>query len=197
MPDYSAMARVLAPALSVFFHDYAGTRDLGRGTAFPTTDVLGGLQAGDRFFRTDLGFVCYFDGTRWLTVTEYACVLSTSEAQAASFAATTVNVRNGQLRQDYTVRLTRGECTLFIGATNSGASFVTYAFKNNGATATYWTFNTSAIGANQDVSFTINEASFTQPTGAIAYVRLDMTVTGAPSAQYPRAPVIWYRLIIP
>lgn len=32
------------------------------GTSFPTT-----AAAGDIFFRTDLGFLCYYDGTRWLT----------------------------------------------------------------------------------------------------------------------------------
>lgn len=31
------------------------------GTSFPTA------AAGDRYFRTDLGMECYYDGTRWLT----------------------------------------------------------------------------------------------------------------------------------
>jgi len=37
----------------------------GAGTVFPT-----GITSGYRFFRTDLGWECYYDGTRWLTVHE-------------------------------------------------------------------------------------------------------------------------------
>ncbi len=43
------------------------TRPNGSGTIFP-----GSPATGSRFFRTDLGFECFWNGTYWLTVQEYA-----------------------------------------------------------------------------------------------------------------------------
>ncbi len=53
--------------------------DLGSGTAFPTT----GVTAGVRFFRTDLGLWCYWDGTRWLSINQYV-----AKGAQAAIAAT-------------------------------------------------------------------------------------------------------------
>ena len=44
---------------------------IGSGTSF-----LLSPSAGDRYFGTDLGWLCYYAGTRWLTMHEYAVDLS-------------------------------------------------------------------------------------------------------------------------
>lgn len=197
MAEFDDLARRLWPALSFYLHDRDSSLFLGVGSSFPTAGTLvAGLQAGQRYFRSDLGLACYYDGTRWLTVNEYTCELTTSEAQAASFAGTTVNVRNGIVRNDYTIQFTRAQADIFCGATNNAANYFTYAFKNDAASVTFFSFTTAGDTANANNLHTVT--SFTQPGSAFNYLRLDMTVSaGAPSAQFPRAPVVWYRLVIP
>lgn len=192
-------ARRLYQLLQPFFLSYAPLLDLGRGSAFPTTGHDGAaVQSGARFWRDDLDFACFYDGTRWMTVEEYTCVIGVSDSIVGSYAATTANVRLGLLRNDYECRLTRGQISYFVGATNNAPNNITYAFKDNTA-ATVWTFNTG--GGTPDtpstnVTRTISEGSFTQPGAIRNWISLDMTVFGAPSAQFPRVPVIWYRLIV-
>lgn len=161
------------------------------GTAFPS-----GPATGMRFFRSDLGLECYYDGTRWLTLNEYECILTTSEAQAASFNATTVNVRNGAMRSDYAAYITRAQFYIFCGLTNNGANYFTYTTVDHLGN-TIWSFNTSADTANANNAHNASTGAFTQPPGATFQLQLNMTVSvGAPSAQFPRAPVFYYRLII-
>lgn len=74
-PTLNELARRLVAPLSTWFLSARLVRDLGRGTANPT-DAPGGLLAGDRFFRTDLGFALFYDGTRWLSIQEYHAVFS-------------------------------------------------------------------------------------------------------------------------
>jgi hypothetical protein len=92
----------LREELAPYFLSFDGTRDLGRGTAFPVTgDLPDGLLAGDRFFRTDLGRLYYYDGAAWapLNAPHRARVQRTSAqslanatATAISFASTRYNV---------------------------------------------------------------------------------------------------------
>ena len=51
-----------------------------RGTSMPSSPAT-----GDRFFRTDLGFECYYDGTRWLTTNVFTINDPRYEELSASF----------------------------------------------------------------------------------------------------------------
>ena len=158
------------------------------GTVFPT-----GIPTGFRFWRTDLGFECYYDGSQWLTVQEYICDMSFETDTALNYAVTTTFVRLGLIHSDYKVYLTRGEMLIFISGTNNGTNYMIYTIKDSSAT-TVWTFDTSADGTGVNLSKTTN--SFTQPGAARTYLELDMARFGVPTAQTPRFPVIFYRLVV-
>lgn len=162
---------------------------LPSGTSFPaspTTDFL--------FYRTDLGFVCYYDGTRWLTVQEFACVVTIADNITVSFAATTAAVRTGMLRNDYAPYFTRATLYIQTGATNNAGNYFTYNLVTNTGT-TIAAFNTGSDPAASNVAKVIT--GFTQPGAACVFLQLDMVVAvGAPSAQNPRNAVVFYRLVV-
>jgi hypothetical protein len=192
MPDYDAMARALRGPLSVYFPNFAGSLDLVRGTAFPTiAHDGGGLQTGSRFFRTDLGFLCYYDGAQWLTVHEYSVLIGYSDVLTFAIGAGN-NQRRGFPRSDYKIYLTRGQIQPTTGATNNGTNYFTYNFTDG--TTTVWTFNTSADAINTLLNK--STTTFTQPTGAGTFIRLDLAATGAPSNHSVRPAELWYRLVV-
>src|SRR4051812_16129428 len=117
MSDYDDLAYNLRKPLAPYFLSYAALLDLGRGTAFPTVGHDGAaVQAGARFFRTDIGFACYYDGTRWLTAHEYPIpiVPVTAYTAAGSPNATIA----AQIRTDYAPYITRVATTLVVATTN-------------------------------------------------------------------------------
>ena len=193
-----SLARDVWPSLSVYLYDRDSTRIIGRGSSFPaSTDIPGGLLTEDLFYRTDLHWWCYYDlaNTRWLTCHEETCILGVSDSLVGSYSAVSNNIRFGLLRSDYQPVLTRAEALIFTGATNNGTNYLTYTIADSNATVN-WTFNTSGGGASANVPF--NTPTFTQPTAVRTYLNLNITaVTGAPTAQSPRTPLVKYRLVIP
>lgn len=185
------LARRLAPALAPWFLTRDGSRDLGRGTAFPSTDVPGGVQAGDRFFRTDLGWACYHDGTRWLS----------PEAQASlGFASASANGAMLYLAQrtDYAPYVTRVALNTNTAATNNGTNFWTVQIR--GVNATYGgasiihSRTTAADTAGAWVATSGIPATTLTPAD---YYFFDVVVTKtlAPGAITLTA-ALWYRLIV-
>lgn len=187
------LAQRLAPALAPWFITRAGSRDLGRGTAFPSTDVPGGLQSDDRFFRTDLGWSCEYDGTRWLTTWEFPLAFGAGgNTYATNYSATTTSIRWASVRNDYKLWLTYAVMTISTGATNNGSNYAVYNFVDSNGT-TVWSVSTASDGTNATV--TKAASSFTQPSAVASYVRMDVAVTGAPSAQFCYTPVLYARLV--
>ncbi|MDQ2995471.1 MAG: hypothetical protein M3R61_00225 [Chloroflexota bacterium] len=201
MPDYSDMARVLAPALAAYFHDYAGSRDLGRGTALPlTADVRGGLLAGDRFFRTDLGWACYYDGTRWLTQHEVAHPLKINDTTAPvtyALAGNSVTVQS-PYRSDFSLYIMRVSSITSVAATNNATNFWTYTLRallaDGTSATTIHTFTTAAdaagVGSSHD-----SAPSTTAIISSRSYVDIVVTKTLSPGALTFWS-TVYYRLII-
>jgi hypothetical protein len=140
------LRRDLAP----YFLSYDGTRDLGRGTAFPASaDLPGGLQTYDRFFRTDLLFQCVYDGTRWLTLHEYVqpIVYQSDLTVDTDTALTTV-----ALSAALGIYVTRVSVITRVSTTNNGTNFWTITVQgiNTAVSAsdTIYSFNTSADAVN-------------------------------------------------
>lgn len=156
------------------------------GTAFPANPA-----AGVRFFRSDLGFLCYHDGTRWLTIHEYSVIIGYSDVLTFTIGAGN-NQRRGFPRSDYQIYLTRGQIQPTTGATNTGANYFTYTFTDG--TTTLWSFTTAADAGNTLLNK--NTTSFTQPAGVATFIRLDLAATGAPSNHSVRPAELWYRLIV-
>lgn len=116
-------ARRLYRLLTPYFPTRAGSLELGRGTAFPTIGHDGAaVQAGARFFRTDLGWASYYDGTRWLTAHEYMIpVQALTTFTGPGTLAGTITA----LRTDYAPYFTRVEMTTVVAATNNGSNYWT------------------------------------------------------------------------
>jgi hypothetical protein len=189
VPDQiQQLRRDLAP----YFLSYDATRDLGRGTSFPVTaDLPGGLQTDDRFYRTDLGWACYYDGARWLTLHEYAQPLVDYRRTTIPFTGASGVLQLGPVRTDGAqLIVTRVAAYLDVVAPNSGANFWSLAFKTNAGT-TINAFDTSAnaagVGISKESAVNVN---YVDP----AFITLEVTgKTGAPGSLVAHG-VIWYRI---
>src|SRR5689334_21629200 len=100
--DIQTLRRKLTP----YFLSYELSLDKGRGTAFPSSPAVNW-----RFFRTDLGFACYYDGAQWLSAHEYALqsVPYTPTVPSAAFytVGEPANLGYAAPRTDYSLYMTR------------------------------------------------------------------------------------------
>ena len=157
------------------------------GTAFPTGPATNAL-----FYRTDLDWWCFYDGTRWLTVHEYVHPLGATVSTAAATNTDFV------IRTDYAPYVTRVSVVSFVATTNNGANYwtVTISGLDGGKTSatTVLAFNTSADLVNNYIS---HEAapSTANPTNR-TYWRMGLAITlGAPGVLTVGV-ALYYRLIV-
>jgi hypothetical protein len=156
------------------------------GTAFPT-----GIATGFRFHRSDLGWTCYYDGTRWLTEQVF-------EARMMALTATVTGENNAAATQivphltDYGLYLLRWEVIAFVLTTNSGANYWTMRLRGAGATTLA---STDSSAQAPGVAWRATITSFSNHAAYDYYnVRTEITA-GAPGSLTWR----WaarYRLII-
>lgn len=203
MSDYSEAARALVPFLEPWMPSHESTRDLGRGAAFPLTATLpGGLAAGDRFFRTDLGFLCYYDGTRWLTVHEDSLALFSGGTlnTLLDFSATDSFAFVMRLRTDYAPYFTRCAITTRVLTTNNGANnwLIGIDAYNTSFSAgtTIYSFSTGTT-PDTAATYTDHEGAASVPTPAHrTHLVLSVQKSGSPGVLRV-FPTIFYRLVIP
>ena len=95
------------------------TTNLGtaRGTSFPVAP-----GTGDRYFRTDLGYECYYDGTRWLTVNEYI----TGQLREGAVDTTDTNLL--LLQNSKHVYVTTISVVTYTATTNDASNYYTMDF---------------------------------------------------------------------
>jgi hypothetical protein len=86
------------------------------GTAFPTA------TAGDRYWRSDLGLECYYDGTRWLTVDEKIMGASVNNVLLGG-AANTVGFPAYIPLGDHDWWITRAFFMTYVATTNDGTRY--------------------------------------------------------------------------
>lgn len=127
---------------------------IASGTSNPVSP-----STGDLFYRTDLDFLIYYDGTRWLTLQEYSVHIPSLTNVSADPAATGANLPSSR----HQVYVTTIASTTLVLTTNNGTNFWTCQFKtqkapntstNLGAsfttaadTATTWTTHDVAVNA--------------------------------------------------
>lgn len=166
----------------------------GAGTAFPGSPVTGAV-----FFRTDLGWLCFYDGTRWLTSQEYYVNLGfyIGPGATAAFSATgTYSL--ARMRDDYAPWFTRVANSTYISAPNNGSNHWTmtiYSNTANFASATgIYTFNTSGDTGG---IWTRHEATpSTQAPATYGAIELNVTgKTGSPGTGVWMGNV-YFRLIV-
>lgn len=182
---------LVTPLAGLGFEYTPVSRDLGRGTAFPASaDLPGGLQTNDRFFRTDLGWACYYDGTRWLTIHEYT---------APIVAWTTQNnavVTDWAIRTDYAPWITRVAIITRVDTTNNGSNFWTLNIQGvNTARSASTAIVTALTSVDTVATNTSHETAPALTPANRSFFRLDPRTTGAPGV-LTAAVTIYYRLIV-
>lgn len=161
-------------------------RGAARGTAFPT-----GISSGFLFYRSDLGWLCYYDGTRWLSVHEYSSDFTAYPRNAQPFSGASGALLITPLTNAYSVYISSAIAYVDVATTNDGSNYWSLALKS-GAT-TIWSFNTSAIAANTYTRFSSSPAVvLASPT----YAYFEATSkTGAPGSLVING-LFYYRLIV-
>lgn len=144
---------------------------LVKGAAFP-----GSPSTGDPFFRDDLGFWCYYDGTRWLTVNEY------SVGRAAFTLSADALNHVGITRNDYALYFTRINLALIVATTNDGSNYWSYEVRSYtetvGANTVVLSGNTSSDSADTWTSHTATPS--TQNPANYGNLHLDLAKTSSP-----------------
>lgn len=141
------------------------------GAAFPGTP-----SSGDQFFRTDLGLLCYYDGTRWLTMNQYTGYLEHTTA---------VNANPVFQRHDGSYDIFIEECsvTTITLATNNGANFWTVTVKTHTPTLsgldTIYSYATSGDTASV---FTNHDGVTNQTPSVSGFFSIDIVKTLVPGA---------------
>lgn len=184
--DYQTLAQRLAGPLWPWIADrITGYR---RGTAFPASPA-----AGDRFFRTDLGFACFYDGARWLTVHEYSAPFVETSSGAA-FAP------RAAIRTDYALYWTRVSLRAFVATTNNGTNYWNIVLQSLDAQITtgtnLYSKATNADGAGAWLVYDAACSTNIAAAGNIYWARVNCAPVGAPGALTLNA-VAYYRLIVP
>ena len=158
------------------------------GTSFP-----GSPTTGQKFYRTDLNWLCFYDGTRWLTCHEYAMDFP---APGSAISATATVARNA-VRKDYYQYFTNATVTSrILGATNNGSNYWSITIdilSVTGGVTSLGSFNTSADTANQQT--TRNLVVNFEGTSSYYSTETVGTKTGTPSNLLVMA-TLYYRLIV-
>jgi hypothetical protein len=159
------------------------------GSSFPT-----GIPTGFLFYRTDLGWWCFYDGIRWLTSHEYS--LSSGLRVAPSPGTYVI----GPMRQDYAPYFTRVARLINTGVTHNGSNWVQITVLGANATQSATTnidvASTAAQGANTWATNDSAPSVTATPANAAA---LDFTIAnaGSPSNLQNLVLNVFYRLIVP
>lgn len=165
----------------------SGSLKFSIGTAFP-----GSPATGDVFYRSDLGWLCFYDGTRWLTIHDQAEHLSV-QSQPNNFTSVPVAVP----RTDYAPYVTRVKFISRVNTTNDGSKFWTVALRGinlaYSAATTIYQFTTASDTVNV---FTKHEAAASTPNPSNSeWFDLSGSKTSTPGT-LDCAVELYYRLIV-
>jgi hypothetical protein len=179
-------ATIVAGLDDVFNTSLAGGGGGGGGGYDEGTVFPGSPATNDKFFRTDLGWLCYYDGARWLTAHEFALpsVQRINVPWTPPLASSEVAFFSA--RSDYKIFLTRLSINCYIIATNNGSNYYTFTVNRKDAASSVTSgnsINTSADSANTMLK---KDISINAAMGALdVFAVLDVTVTGSPGDVYP------------
>lgn len=125
-----------------------GVNGYPEGTSFPASPSL-----NDKFYRTDLNYLCYYDGTRWLTTDEYQLAGVQTDATNGLSA-----VLRWAVRSDYSIYIIRWAIVTYATSSSatsisltarsaSNASTTVSSFSTSGDTSANWINHDQAINA--------------------------------------------------
>lgn len=167
----------------------------GGGVSSGTSNPGGSPSTGQLFFRIDLGWMIFYDGTRWLTCQEF----SSGNSMSLNSGTTTSGaiLLRMPVETTYQMYLTRYIASTFVQTTNSGVSYWTLGLDRYDQTNTLTSIST-AITTQSD---TINNwyRKTTSINAALDASARELVVsgskTGAPGALF-FATTLFYRLIV-
>lgn len=159
----------------------------GMGTAFPGTPY-----AGMRWFRTDLGLLCYYDGTRWLTVNEYV-------AEIRILASTVDHAQSEAVfqRADYALYVSRVVVETYVGTTNNGSNYWEVAVNSfNRSFSSPICIALPSTAADSANSWNAHDsAASNNPPSGYGILSFQIHKTGSPG-ELTAAAAVYYRMII-
>ena len=176
----------------------SGSSGISSGTSNPAQPAFGNNVL---FWRTDLGRLVYYDGTRWLTEALYHLSLagpfdgSSTAIQNGNPNVLSPNVvsRTALWSDDFQAYLVKLYGQTFVATTNDGSNYWTLALSGAVTATAYGNFTTAAdtAGTQTRKKATLNVAAGATEGGLI----LTATKTGSPGNIYVPASVA-YRLIV-
>ena len=159
------------------------------GNAFP-----GSPASNDLFYRSDLDFLCYYDGTRWLTAHEYSVTYPPWNYLVGLGTNATATAGIIPLHTDYTMYFTR--CTLKCYSTiaGTGALYHRVWFDiDNAAYSSIYGVTLQTIAANVWTDYSGAPAS-NVVSGIYSQLRIEKV--GAATGTVYLAGAVRYRLIV-
>ncbi len=159
------------------------------GTSFP-----GSPATNDLYFRTDLGWWCYYDGARWLTCHEYCAILQQLFLQSSNWLSSSCEVR-----QDYAPYISRVTISTRVNTTNNGSHYWSVQVRGinlaYGAATSIHTFTTASDTVDTIVQRDATPSATATPANDI---RLDYAFqkTGSPGTLDCWGAAVFYRLIV-
>lgn len=162
----------------------------GAGDTFPVSPVV-----GQRFFRTDLGLDCYWNGTYWLTVQLYEMGVSGTDTLFPT-AGSPITTARFAIRQDYQLWVEKIRVVTFVSTGNTGAVYWSLEASRRNAANTSVSLGTVTTQSDTNANWvsktiTINAAL---AVGTLQ-VQIVATKVGAPGTLYAPAS-LGYRLIV-
>lgn len=162
----------------------ASRASYGRGTAFP-----GSWPQNVPFYREDLNWWCYYDGTRWLTCHEYEATIEWFPAVAYPLSATNTPGLH-MARSDRNYYITRGRMYANAAATINGSNYWTIDVQDDFAVS-IWSNQLPAAGA-----LIFENGSINSVVTLSNYIGIYATKTGSPGNLIAVNVTLWYRLVV-
>ena len=167
-----------------------GGSGISQGTSFP-----GSPATNDLFYRTDLHWLCFYDGTRWLTMEEFA--MPGVQTVVVPFAnAGTTSFYYMPLRSDYRPYLTRWAISTFVISPNNATNYWTVSLSRWTAAAVATSIASFNTASDTAVTMTPHDQVINAPLNAAGvYLSMDATKVVSPGGLYPLMS-LYCRLIV-
>lgn len=174
---------------------WAANGSAGSGVPAGTSNP-GSPSSGDQFFRTDLGFYIYYNGTRWLTVDKYIQEMAPFAVLAFNIAATQTSALRCYpfLAPTYDFWIEEFRFTSTVVTTNDGTKYWTIALRNSGTSDIGTPLTTAADTASATTRHT-------QTIGALmgtatTHLSVDLTKTSTPGNIYIAGAAVVGRIVV-
>lgn len=159
---------------------------LKKDVSFTKASSFPGTPATNQMcFRTDLGLLCYYDGTRWLTVNMFETAFGAGTAIPSGLAATG---GAGYLptQVSYDMWLVDWSATTFILTTNDGTNFWTFKLQKTTA---------ANVASDIDAGFSTGTGPDTPSNWVVRQRTLGVAVGG--SATYKQLAILATKTLSP